>query len=75
MLDVDADNGWYDCLPDEIRADGEAAFAESEKGELIPHSEIQKSAIRNGLGSKLDYQGLANLCVNQNVAIWVLQSV
>jgi hypothetical protein len=42
MLEVDAGSGWWDSLPDEIRADAEAALAESEKGELTPHAEIQK---------------------------------
>ena len=42
MLEVDADNSWWDSLPDEIRADAEAALAESEKGDLTPHSEIPK---------------------------------
>jgi predicted transcriptional regulator len=42
MLEVDANNGWWDSLPDEIKTDVEAALAESEKGEVIPHAEIQK---------------------------------
>ena len=42
MLEVDAGSVWWDSLPDEIREDAEAALAESEKGELIPHAEIQK---------------------------------
>jgi len=43
MLEVDADNGWWDSLPDEIRADAEAALAESEKGELTPSSRNPKA--------------------------------
>ena len=42
MLEVDAGSSWWDSLPDEIRADAEGALAESEKGELTPHAEIQK---------------------------------
>jgi hypothetical protein len=42
MLEVDAGGGWWDSLPDEIRADAETALAESEKGDVIPHAEIQK---------------------------------
>ncbi|HEY4156268.1 MAG TPA: hypothetical protein VGM24_12595 [Puia sp.] len=42
MLEVDADSSWWESLPDEIKTDVEAALAESEKGEVTPHAEIQK---------------------------------
>jgi hypothetical protein len=42
MLEVDAENSWWDSLPDEIKTDVEVALAESEKGEVTPHAEIQK---------------------------------
>ncbi len=42
MLEVDADNDWWSSMPDNIRADVEAALIESEKGKVIPHSDIQK---------------------------------
>ena len=42
MLEVDAGSGWWDSLPDEIRTDAEAALAESEKGDVTSHAEIQK---------------------------------
>ena len=42
MLEVDADNSWWDSLPEEIRTDVEAALTESENEEVIPHAEIQK---------------------------------
>ena len=42
MLEVDAGSGWWDSLPDEIRADAEAALAESENRDVISHAEIQK---------------------------------
>ena len=42
MLEVDADSNWWERLPDEIKTDVEAALAESEKGEVTPHAEIQK---------------------------------
>jgi hypothetical protein len=42
MLEVDADNTWWDSLPDEIKTDVEVALAESEKGEVTAHAEIQK---------------------------------
>jgi hypothetical protein len=42
MLEVDADSSWWEKLPDEIKKDVEAALEESEKGEVIPHAEMQK---------------------------------
>jgi hypothetical protein len=42
MLEIDADNGWWDSMPDSVKEDVEAALVESEKGEVIPHGEIQK---------------------------------
>lgn len=42
MLEVDADNDWWDTVPDKVKADVEAALNESEKGQVIPHAEIQK---------------------------------
>ena len=42
MLEVNADNSWWDTMPDAIKKDLETALAQSEKGEVIEHSEIQK---------------------------------
>ena len=42
MLEVDADNDWRDTMPAKVKADVEAALTESEKGQVIPHAEIQK---------------------------------
>jgi hypothetical protein len=42
MLEVDADNGWWDSLPDEIKSDVDVALAESENGEVAAHAEIKK---------------------------------
>ncbi len=42
MLEVDADNDWWDTMPDKVKADVEMALKESEKGQVIPHAEIQK---------------------------------
>ncbi len=42
MLEVDADNDWWSSMPDNIKADAEAALSESEKGKVTPHSDIQK---------------------------------
>lgn len=45
MLEVDAENDWWDEMPDSVRADVEAALAEADRGELIPHKEIKKCYI------------------------------
>lgn len=42
MLEVDADNDWWDAMPDNVKADVEAALIQSEKGQVTPHGEIQK---------------------------------
>jgi len=42
MLEVDADNDWWDTMPDTVKADLEAALEESAKGQTIPHAEIKK---------------------------------
>lgn len=42
MLEVDAENDWWDGMPDNVKKDVEIALAESEKGAVIPHEEIQK---------------------------------
>ena len=35
MLEEDADNDWWDTMPDNVKADVEAALKESEKGQVI----------------------------------------
>jgi site-specific recombinase XerC len=42
MLEVDADNDWWDTMPDKVKADVEAALIQSDKGEVIAHEDIQK---------------------------------
>ncbi len=42
MLEVNADEDWWDTMPDNVKADVEAALSEADKGELIPHEEIKK---------------------------------
>jgi len=42
MLEADADNSWRDAMPDNIKADVDAALTEADNGEVIPHEEIQK---------------------------------
>ena len=42
MLEVDADNDWWEAMPDNVKKDVEAALIESEKGQIVPHAEIQK---------------------------------
>ncbi len=42
MLEVNADEDWWDTMPDNVKADVEAALSEADKGKLIPHEEIKK---------------------------------
>ena len=42
MLEADAENSWWDAMPDKIKGDVEAAIKEADNGEIIPHAEIQK---------------------------------
>ncbi len=42
MLEVDADDGWWDSMPDKIKTSVEKALVESENGNVTPHAEIQK---------------------------------
>ena len=42
MLEVDADAGWWDEMPDNIKADVEEAIQQADKGETIPHEEVKK---------------------------------
>jgi hypothetical protein len=42
MLEADADNDWWDTMPDNVKADVEAALTESKKRQVTPHAQIQK---------------------------------
>ena len=42
MLEADADNDWWDTMPDKVKADVDAALTESKKGQVTPHAQIQK---------------------------------
>jgi len=42
MLEADADDDWWDTVPDKVKEDVEAALIESENGIMIPHAEIKK---------------------------------
>ena len=42
MLEADADDDWWDTVPDKVKEDVEAALIESENGIVIPHAEIKK---------------------------------
>ena len=42
MLEADAENSWWNTMPDKIKEDVEAAIKEADNGEIIPHAEIQK---------------------------------
>ncbi len=43
MLEVDAEENWWDEMPDTVKADVEAAMQESERGEGIGHEEVKKT--------------------------------
>lgn len=42
MLEVDANNNWWNEMPAKVEADLQAALAESTKGKTTPHGTIQK---------------------------------
>jgi hypothetical protein len=42
MLEADADDDWWDSVPDKVKEDVEAALIESENGIVIPHAEIKR---------------------------------
>ncbi|MBZ4187630.1 hypothetical protein [Niabella beijingensis] len=42
MLEVDAENDWWDGMPDNVKKDVEVALVESENGKVTPHEEVQK---------------------------------
>jgi hypothetical protein len=42
ILEIDADNNWWDEMPDEVKASVENALIESENEKVTPHAEIQK---------------------------------
>lgn len=42
MLEVDADNDWWDSMPDNVKKDLEVALVESENGKVTSHEEVQK---------------------------------
>ena len=42
MFEVNADEDWWDTMPDNVRSDVEEALSEADKGELILHEEIKK---------------------------------
>lgn len=43
MLEVDAEENWWDEMPDIVKADVEVAMLESERGEGINHEEVKKT--------------------------------
>ncbi len=42
MLEVDAEEEPWDQMPDDVKADVEAALKESERGEGMSHQEVKK---------------------------------
>lgn len=43
MLKADAEEDWWDEMPDDVKADLEAATQESERGEGMSHEEVKKN--------------------------------
>ncbi len=46
MLEVDAEEELWDQMPDDVKADVEAALEESERGEGMTHEEVKKKYSR-----------------------------
>ena len=42
MLETDAEAGWWDDMPDEIKADLEESIAQASKGRLMTHEQVKK---------------------------------
>ena len=42
MLEVDADAGWWDALPDNTKAEVEEALKQADNGETMTHGQIKK---------------------------------
>jgi predicted transcriptional regulator len=42
MLEVDAEAGWWDAMPDEVKADIEVAIGQADRGEVLSHEEVKK---------------------------------
>ena len=42
MLKVDAEEDWWNEMPDNVKTDVEAAMQESERGEGMSHEEVKK---------------------------------
>lgn len=42
MLEVDADAGWWDEMPDNIKADVEESIRQANSGKTIAHADVKK---------------------------------
>jgi hypothetical protein len=42
MLEVNAENDWWDSMPNSIKKDVETALLQSKKGQVTPHQEVKK---------------------------------
>lgn len=42
MLEVDADAGWWDEMPDNVKEDVEEAIKQADNGETLPHEQVKK---------------------------------
>lgn len=41
-LEVDAETGWWETMPDNVKEDVEDALLQAGKGEVISHEEVKK---------------------------------
>lgn len=42
MLEVDADAGWWETMPDKIKAEVKTAIKQIESGEALTHEQVKK---------------------------------
>lgn len=42
LLEVDADNDWWDTMPTTIKNDVDIALKQAKNGQVTPHEEIKK---------------------------------
>lgn len=42
MLEVDAEDDWWNSMPDNIRMDVEASIQQADKGETVSHQDIKQ---------------------------------
>lgn len=42
MLETDAEAGWWDEMPDEIKAELEESIAQADRGQTMTHEQVKK---------------------------------